>query len=103
RALVVGEEAVQDLRVLAHDEVREQRDTLADGGQVVEAAHRYVDFVADTVDVDEQLGRGFFGEGAGEASDHGAGLSAAANFAVGDRARPLAGRYAGRFPQAGPL
>ena len=43
---------------------------LAQAGKVVEAAHRHVDLVADTVHVDEQLRGRFFREGAGDASDH---------------------------------
>src|SRR6185369_10876393 len=57
RPLLVGEEAEQDLGVLADDEVRQQRDALAGGGQVVEARHRNVDLVADAADVDEDLWR----------------------------------------------
>jgi hypothetical protein len=38
--------------ILAHREVGEQRDLLADGGQVVEGGHRGVDLVTDPVDVD---------------------------------------------------
>ena len=40
-------------------------------GQVVEAAHRHVDFVADAVDVDEHLRRRLGREGSGESADHG--------------------------------
>ena len=42
-------EAVQQVRVLAHDEVREQRELRAVVGQVVERAHRHVDLVADAL------------------------------------------------------
>jgi len=56
--------------VLAHDEVGVQADLRTGRRQAVEGAHRHVDFVADAVDVDEDLGRGFFQQGAGEAADH---------------------------------
>src|SRR5574337_983440 len=75
RALVVGREAEQLLRVLAHDEVGQQRDLRAQRRQVVEARHRHVDFVADTADVDEHPRRRLARDGAGEPADHGRRLS----------------------------
>ena len=57
RALGLGGEAVQQLRVLAHDEMRQQRQRLADRGQAVEGAHRHVELVADAVHVQQHLRR----------------------------------------------
>jgi hypothetical protein len=58
------------VRVLAHDEMREQRDAFAVLRQVVEGAHRDVDFVRDALHVEQQLRRILFEQDAGEASDH---------------------------------
>ncbi|CAM2144516.1 hypothetical protein PT2222_160069 [Paraburkholderia tropica] len=64
-------EAVEQMRVFAHDHLREQHDFFAIAGQVVERAHRHVDFVADAVAVDEQVRRVLFQQYAGNATDHG--------------------------------
>jgi len=45
--LAVSQKAEQHLRVFADHEMREQRHLLAERRQVVEAAHRHVDLVAD--------------------------------------------------------
>ena len=47
------------MSVLAHDELREQADALAHGGQVVERAHGHIHLVAHAVAVQQHLG-GFF-------------------------------------------
>ena len=70
-ALVVAAEAEQQVRVLADDEVREQHDALAGGGQVVERAHRHVHFVRDALDVEQELRRVFLEQDARQAADHG--------------------------------
>ena len=69
--LVVGAEAEEQVRVLAHDEVREQRHALAGRRQVVERAHRHVDLVGDALHVEQELRRILLEQGAGEAADHG--------------------------------
>ena len=46
-ALGLGREAVELVRVLAHDEMGVERDLGAGRGQLVERAHRHVDLVAD--------------------------------------------------------
>lgn len=52
--------AIQQLRVLADDKMRQQRDFLAQVRQAVEGAHRHIDLVAHATAVDQDLGRGFF-------------------------------------------
>lgn len=59
-ALALAEKAVQQLRVLAHHELGQQGHLGPGLGQVVEGAHRHLDFVADPVDVHQQLRRIFF-------------------------------------------
>ena len=46
-------------------------DGFANGGQVVESLHGYVGFVADAVNVDDDLRRVFLDEPAGQSADHG--------------------------------
>src|SRR2546421_5444176 len=58
------------MRILAHDEVREQGDRLAGRGQVVESAHRHLDFVADSARFHQDLRRVFLEKDAGEPPDH---------------------------------
>ena len=58
------------MRVLAHDQVREQRKPVADVGQVVERAHRHVDLVGDALDVEQDLRRVLLQQGPGETADH---------------------------------
>src|SRR5690606_20170156 len=70
-AFVVRQKAEQQLRILAHDELSQQRHLVADIRQVVEAAHRHVDFVADAADIDEDLRGILFGEDAADTSDQG--------------------------------
>jgi len=71
-ALGPGGKAVEQLGILAHHEVGQQRDRLAERGQVVEGAHRHADLVAHAVAVDQHVGRVLEAEGSGELSDHGA-------------------------------
>ncbi|MCY1364587.1 hypothetical protein D9M69_513970 [compost metagenome] len=71
RPLLGGAEAVENLRVFAHDEVREQRHLRADVGQVVERAHRHVDLVADAVAVHHHLRGVALCERAGQFAYHG--------------------------------
>ena len=59
------------VRVLAHDQVREQRDFSAGRGQLVEGAHRHVELVADALHVHDDLGRVLFQELAVYPPDHG--------------------------------
>ena len=59
------------MRVLANDEMGEKRDALAGGRQVVERAHRHVDFVSDALNVEQKLRRILLEQYAGEAADHG--------------------------------
>ena len=73
RRSVSRAEAEEKMRILAHDEMREQRDLVAHIGQVVERAHRHVDLVGDALDVEQNLRRILFDERAGEASYHGRG------------------------------
>jgi hypothetical protein len=69
-ALGLGEEAVEQLRVLAHHQVREQRDPLAERRQVVERAHRDVDLVAHALHVEQHLRRRLREQHARQSTDH---------------------------------
>src|SRR5438270_5468551 len=55
--LVFRSESEEKVRVLAHHKVREQDDVIADIRQVVERAHRHVDFVRNAFDVEQNLRR----------------------------------------------
>src|SRR5689334_6424221 len=68
-ALFAGGEAVEVVRVLAHDEMREEAHRLAVGRQRVERAHRYVELVGDAADIDQHLRRMLRREPPGEAAD----------------------------------
>jgi hypothetical protein len=70
-ALRRGGKAIEQLGVLAHHEVGQQRDRLAEGGQVVEGAHGHADFIAHAMAIDQHVGRVLEAERAGEFSDHG--------------------------------
>jgi len=104
-ALVGAQEPVEQVRVLAHHRLHQQRDARAGGGQVVEGAHRHVDLVADATDVD-QHGRGvLFEERSAQSSDHAADGTADAAGRRRCVMRAAAGRgaalYAGLRPLAG--
>ncbi len=62
RPFLGGAEAVEDLGVFAHHEVRQQRNPLAGMRQVVERAHRHIDLVTDAVAVHHHLRRIAFGQ-----------------------------------------
>ena len=64
RALGLGEEAEQDVRVLAHDEMRDERQRLARIGQPIERRHRRLELVADAADVERQRRRPLRDQGA---------------------------------------
>src|SRR5437899_4921047 len=72
-ALVLAAEAIEQMRILAHDEMREQRDALAGRGQVVERSHRHVDLVRDALHVEQKLRRILLEKYSGQAADHGTG------------------------------
>src|SRR5229473_4468186 len=69
RALLERREAVQRVRILAHDEVREQAQRLAGCRQLVERAHRHIELVGDAADIDQHLRRVLRGEPPGEPAD----------------------------------
>lgn len=69
-ALTLREEAVEELRVLAHDVVREERHLVPLGREIAEGGHGNVELVADAAGVDDDLRRFLFDEGAADASDH---------------------------------
>ena len=69
-AFVFAAEAVQQVRVFPHDEVSEKRDALTRRGQVIERAHRHVDFVCDALNVEQELRRILFEQNAGKTADH---------------------------------
>jgi hypothetical protein len=60
RALARRGKAIQQLRILAHDELREQAHRLAHRRQVVERAHGHLHLVAHAVAVHQHLGRVLF-------------------------------------------
>ena len=70
-ALTLGAEAEQQMRVLAHDEMREQRHALAVLRKVVERAHRHVHFIRDALHVEQELRGILFEQRAREAANHG--------------------------------
>ena len=63
-------EAVQDVGVFAHRQVRVERDARARVGQRVQRAHGHVDVIAQTAHVHADGGREFLDQGSGDASDH---------------------------------
>ena len=65
-ALVVGGEAIQLMRILAHDQLGVQRDFFADGGKIVEGAHRHVDFITDARPVHQHQRGVLFQQGTAE-------------------------------------
>ena len=58
------------MRVFTDDKLGVKLHGFAQGGQVVESLHGYVGFVADAVDVDDDLRRVFLDEPAGQSADH---------------------------------
>src|SRR6185503_5298002 len=70
--LAVAAESVEQVRVLAHDEMREQRHALAVLREVVERAHRHVHLVGHPLHVEQQLRWILFEQRARETADHGA-------------------------------
>src|SRR5258705_2695817 len=68
--LRISAEAIEQMRIFAHDQMREQGHVLPGHGQVVEGAHRHLDFVADSGRLDQDLGRIFFEEHARQPADH---------------------------------
>src|SRR5260221_12305083 len=70
-ALARGEEAVEQVRILAHHHVREERHVLARARKMVEGAHRHVDLVAHAVGDDDHLWRVLLDQLAEDAPDHG--------------------------------
>ena len=68
--LVLGGESVQQVRVLAHDEVRRELDLAADLRQPVEGRHGRLELVADAVDVDDERRRRLADQPAAQVTDH---------------------------------
>ncbi len=65
-----GAETEQDVRVLAYSQMREQHDFFIQARQIVERAHRHLDFVTDTVAIDQQLRRIFLKKNSGKTTNH---------------------------------
>jgi hypothetical protein len=57
--------------IFPDDAVRQKHNALTLGRQVVERTHRHINFVANTMDIDEQLRGRLEGQYSGEATDHG--------------------------------
>src|SRR6218665_2127330 len=74
--------AIQQLVVLAHDELREHSDPLAHGGQIIKAAHRHIHLLAHAVAVEQHLGGIFLQQSAGQFAYHCCPLSAPAQTAT---------------------
>ncbi len=66
----LGAETKKDVGIFADGQMGQQAGLLSGRRQVVEGAHRHIDFVADAVHVEQDLRRVFLGQRAGEASDH---------------------------------
>src|SRR5690606_25470936 len=69
-ALAITAEAIQHVRVLAHDQVRVQADLAAGRRQGVERRHRRFQLVADAAHVDEELRRLLGAEASAQKADH---------------------------------
>src|SRR5690606_3695499 len=69
-ALGLGDEAVQHVRVLAHEQMGDQRQRLADLRKLVEGRHRRVDLVPDASDLDRQRRRSFRDQCPLQETDH---------------------------------
>ena len=65
-----GAETEEQVRVLAHNEMGEQRNALAEIRQIVESAHRHIDFVRDVLHIEQDLRRVLLYERSGQAADH---------------------------------
>ena len=70
RALRFGEKAEEYVRVLAHDEMRHERQRLPRVGQPIERRHRRLELVTHAADVERQRRRSFRDQGAAEETDH---------------------------------
>lgn len=46
---------VEHMRVFTDRQMRKQRDFFTHSGQIVEGTHRYIDFIADALTIDQQL------------------------------------------------
>src|SRR5580698_6475511 len=68
--LAVGTEAEQNVRVLAHHQVREQRDRLTGCGKPIKSRHRRFQFIADAVDIQHQCWRLLHRQPALQEADH---------------------------------
>ena len=64
------QETKQQMRILAHDEMRVQHHFFMQRGQVVERAHRHIHFVAHALHVQHNLRRILFQQDAAQSSDH---------------------------------
>ena len=69
-AFIFTAESVEQMRVFPHDEMGEQRHALARRRQVVERAHRHVDFVCNPLNVEQELWRILLEQNAGKSADH---------------------------------
>src|SRR5438093_2297847 len=65
-----GHESIKDVGILAHDQVREQLHLLARLGELFIRGQRNERFVADAIDVDDDLSGEGFDEFALEEGDH---------------------------------
>src|SRR5580692_1791211 len=68
--LAVGSEAEQNVRILAHHQVSEQRDRFTGGRQPVKSRHRRFQFIADAIDIQHQGWRLLHRQPALEEADH---------------------------------
>src|SRR5262249_52789256 len=69
-AFLFGAEAEEKLRVLAHDEVREEPHVLADGRQMKERRHRRFELIAHPAHLHGELRRGLRSDAAANRTDH---------------------------------
>ena len=69
--LGLGRKTVKKMAILAHGMMGQQAQFFADAGQIVKSAHGDVDVVTDAVHIQQQLGRIFFQQNAGQTTDHG--------------------------------
>src|SRR5258706_2037935 len=69
RALFCAREAIKEMRILAHDEVREEGYRCAGGWQRIKGAHRHIELIAHAADLHQDLRRVLGGQLAGQMPD----------------------------------
>jgi hypothetical protein len=69
-ALAFLEEAIEQMGILAHHQMRMQDHRLADCRQTVQGGHRHFQLITEPVHIHNQMRRLLFRQGAAQTSDH---------------------------------